>query len=580
MEFIYPYTVEYFNVIIDILEKKGKMTFNKLFQEWVKTLRQYNIQFVKNRKRKHSKPTKFTPSKKVFSNILNKMVDDSYLRKEVNEKSKLTLKEINYQLTENAKKLLQMNILKMDNKQPVFKRIYEEFFTIPDFFEAVYKKALLEDPSDELYEKIPLSERIVKQITIKSDFEFDTFLKNLDIRQDKLEWGVVSYGGKSSMIADILYPFDISPARLEEQKKLYWNEEKGQTKLKEKLMLICIPIKETQEDLDFWIRRIEEWEIEKKGRDDINPNLISREFFVFISGVTTQDILQGNDGLLEGSEVEVQEGIDILKRVGLIKAKTFGMEIRYIIADNQLHDLISGIKTALMAELGYLLTKWEWFEVPTPQERERMECIFGKKEFGKLSTSLELKLFEHKKSMRKCKNVDEYHELFYENSSSFQRLASGITLDGYKESRRKKPVTRKEHLQDVKRYRQHLREQLQRFLDELIMNYDEEGIEELKMDFGEIIEKYSFIRDIVRKICPKVFEPPNKELQKAIIQREVSREMALTEFAKHMEAITPLSMETDRRTLKYVEYIQVKNGRFMPVLNLDKMSDEQLSEEK
>jgi hypothetical protein len=520
MEFIYSYTAEYFNALVDIIEEKGKMTFNRLFQEWLKVLRQTKIRSTKHRKRKHSKRTKYTPSKKEFSNILKKMVDDGYLRKVVNEKSKLTLKETNYQLTENARKLLQMKILKRDDKQQVFKRIYEEFFTMPDFFEGVVKKALLEDPYDELYEKVPLSERIVKQITIGSESEFDIFLKKLDINHEKLEWGVVSYGGKSSIIAEILYPFNISPSRLKLQKKRYWSQQNGITKVKEKLMLICFPIKDSPEDLDFWIRRIEKWELEKTGSDEIIPKLISKEFFVFIPGVTTEDILRRKDGLFE--ESKVQEGIDILASIRLIKVNLFGNQVRYIIADDQLHDLISSIKTALICELDYLLSKWQWFEVPTPQERERMGTIFGKKEFGKLSTSLEIKLSEHKKRMRKCKIVDEYYELLYENSSSFQKLAAGITLGRYKESRRKRPETRKEHLEDVKRYRQHLRKHLDRDLDELIMTYDEEGIEELKMNFGAVIEKYSFLRDIMAKICPKIFEPPNKELQKAIVQREIS----------------------------------------------------------
>jgi len=578
MEFIYPYTVEYFNATIDIIEQKEKITFNKLFQEWLIILRQTKIESAGHRKRKHSKPTKYTPSKNEFSKILKKMIEDGYLMKVVNEKSKLTLKEINYQLTENAKRLLQMNILKLDSRQLVFKRIYEEFFTIPDFLESVYKKVLLEDPYDELYEMVPLSERIVKQITIRSESEFDTFLKKLDINQEKLEWGVVSYGGNSSRIAEILYPFNISSRRLEEVKKCYWNEENDQTKVKEKLMLICTRMKDSLDDLDFWIRRIENWEIEKKGSNDIIPNLIAREFFVFIPGVTIQDILHGKDGLFE--ESEVQQGIDILRSVGLITAKIFGKEIRYIIADNQLRDLVSAIKTALISEFGYLLTKWEWFEVPTDQEREQMNSIFGRNEFAGLSTSLEIKLSEHKKSMRKCKNVDDYHELLYENSSSYQKLAAGIKLDMYKETRIQKPETTKQHLEDVKRYRQYLKNQLQRHIDELIMTYDEEGVEELKMDFTAIIEKYSFLRDIIGKICPKLFEPPNKELQAAILHREASRQMGAAELAKQMNAITPSSMEKDRRILKHVRYIHGKNGKEMPVLDLDNMLDEQLTKEE
>lgn len=554
------------------------MSFNKLFEEWVNVLRKTNIQSIKHRKRKHSKPKKFSPSKNTLSDILKRMVDDGYLKKIVDEKSKLKLKKTNYQLTQDARKLLQMNILRIVDKKVIFKTIYEEFFTMRDFFQRLYKKVLLQDPYDELYENVLLSEGTVKQITFTSDSEFDTFIKKLGLERENLGWGVVSYGGKSSKISEILYPFDISSRHLNRQKKDYWNELRGQTKVVEHLMLICNPITETREDLDFWIRRIEKWEIEKGYNNDIIPKLISRKFLVFIPGITEKDILISKDTLIE--QPDVQEGIGILKSVGLINAKLFGTEIRYLIADNQLHDFISAIKSALISELGYLLTKWEWFEIPTPQERERMEAIFGKNEFQKLSTSFEIKLSEHKRSMRKCKNVDEYHRLLYEDSSTYQRLAADITLYMYKGSRIIEPDTKKNHLNDVKRYRQYLSEHLQRNLDQLIMTYDEEGIEELKMDFRAIIEKYSFLRDIIGKICPKAFELPNKELQRLIIQREHSRREAATIFARQMDAITPLSMETDRRVLKHVEYIHGKNGRVMPVLNLGKISDEQLTEEE
>jgi hypothetical protein len=462
----------------------------------------------------------------------------------------------------------------MDNKQPVFKRIYEEFFTIPDFFEAVNKKALLEDPYDELYEKIPLSERIAKQITIKSEFEFDTFLKNLDIRQDKLEWGVVSYGGKSSMIADILYPFDISPGRLDERKKSYWNEENHKARVKEDLMLISFPKKDSPDDLNFWITRIEKWNIEKKGSIDFISKLISRKYVIFLPGVTEEDISLSNDGMLEKSKV--QEGLDILENVGLIKAKELGEQIRYIIADNQLHDLISAIKTAFISELNYLLTKWELFEVPNIQERERMESIFGKK-FGRLATQLEIKLYEHKMKMRSCEDVDAYNDLLKKDyiSSSFGEFILDGYFNEYKNQRIMFPTTRNEKKKDIERFRKYLMNKLQRKVDELIMTYDEEGIEELKIDFGAIVEKYSFLREIMGKVCPKVFEPPNKELQAAIVRRATSREMAAAEFTRQMDAITHSSMESDRRVLKHVEYIHGKNGRVIRILNLDKMLDEE-----
>jgi hypothetical protein len=188
MEFIYPYTVEYYNAIIDILEKGGEMSFNKLFEEWVNALRKTSMQFIKHRKRKHSKRTKFTPSKTQLSNILKRMVDVGYLGKVVNEKSKLTLKNTNYQLTENARRLLQMKILKMDSEQPIFKRIYEVIL-LYNFVKTIFQKTIQNDMFAETYEKIPMADYSTKTVFVGSDDGLNDFLMKLDIRVEKLGWG-------------------------------------------------------------------------------------------------------------------------------------------------------------------------------------------------------------------------------------------------------------------------------------------------------------------------------------------------------------------------------------------------------
>lgn len=571
----------YYNTIIDVLEENEKLTFNKLYKEWLSILRQSKNQFGKHRKkrnkRKHSKLTRYTPSKTKFSEIIKKMVQYNYLKKVEYESSKRKYKDTYYFLTDNSRRLLQMNILRMDDKQLQFRRIYEEFFTIPDFFQSINKKVLEEDPYDELYEKIPLSERIAKWLAFSTDQDFNSFLVSLDLKEEDLEWGTASYGGTSSIIAGILYPSNISSSHLVERKKQYWNEKNHLTKTKEDLMLICVPRNESIGDPDFWIKRIEEWNIEKKGRYGIISKLKSREYVVFIPGVTEEDILVKNEGLLLPSNL--REALDILRGFGLVEAKLFGREIRYIISDKQLNDFVASIKTSFITEIDYLLTKWEWFEIPTPGEKERMESIFGKNEFSSISTSLEIKLSEHKKDMRKCKNIDEYFQLINGRSNMYEKLAADITFEVYKESRTVIPVTKQDHLKDVKRYHQYLRNKLVSNLDNLIMNYDEEGIEELKMDFEEIIAKYSFLHDILNNLCPKVFEPPNKELQEDIKNREASRQLAAQEFAKQMNTITPSSMESNRRIIKHIDYVQGKNGKVQPVLNLDKLLDEQVTEE-
>jgi DNA-binding PadR family transcriptional regulator len=220
MEFIYPYTVEYFNSIVDILEKGGEMSFNKLFEEWVNALRKTNIQSIKHRKRRHSKPTKFTPSKTQLSNILKRMVDDGYLGKVVNEKSKLTLKNTNYQLTEDARKLLQLNILRIEDKQVVFKRIYEKIL-LYDFFKRVHKRVLqvLEQPGflGIVERSMIFPDRTVKEITIDSEQEFGNFLSRINIKDDRLNWARIEEAF-SSEIGRIIYAHGTSSKYLKKMK--------------------------------------------------------------------------------------------------------------------------------------------------------------------------------------------------------------------------------------------------------------------------------------------------------------------------------------------------------------------------
>ena len=328
------------------------------------------------------------------------MFNAGYINREIDNKSKLKLKPTWYYLTDKARTLLQMNILKMDYKQKIFKQIYENILMMPDFFERVYQKILINDPIDEMAEKIPMSERIVKQITIDSDREFDKFLTNLSLCRN--DWiGYVSFR-HSSEIGKIIYPNGISSKQIYQLKQKYLKRIRNGKKLEETLLLLCHPIIESEDDLDFWARRIEKWTIRKKGKKDLFTKLTSRVYHLFIPGVSIEEI--SKDGIF--LDEDLLEATNILKESRLIKMKPFGKEFRYILADGHLHDFIA-IKSTFVLELDFLLYKWMHFESPTLEEANRMGSIFNSKKFKRLSTQLEIKLSQHRKKMRVCKNVDE-----------------------------------------------------------------------------------------------------------------------------------------------------------------------------
>lgn len=75
-------------------------------------------------------------------------------------------------------------------------------------------------------------------------------------------------------------------------------------------------------------------------------------------------------------------------------------------------------------------------------------------------------------------------------------------------------------------------------------------IEELKMEFVDVLQKYRFLHDIIDRIFPHIFDPPNEEIQQFIRERELGREIGATELARRLNRITPTRFETDRRILK------------------------------
>jgi hypothetical protein len=569
MEFIYPYTVEYFNTIIDILEAKGKITFNKLFDEWVKILRQTKIQSPRHRKRKHSKPTKYTPSKNQFSNILKKMLDNNYLRKIVADKSNRKLKETNYELTENARKLLQLKILKMDNMQSIFKKIYEVIL-LYNFVKTIYQKTIENDLFTETYEKIPIADYSTKTVFIDSDMGLNDFLTKLNIQPETLEWGLISFG--ASEIEQILYPYygkgpSYRPSRLQRQGLLdsrakYMRENKDQQITHETVNFVCHPLKDRLV-VDSWalyfrINRIETWEI---TTSNLESKLISKRYIAYIPGVTIKEIVE-HGGFTDS---KVEEAISVLQEIKLIRGIWFGHEIRYVIDDLQLNEFIETIKQIFLQEFLLLLTKWEEFEIPTAYEKERMNWIFGSKEFKRISTSAEIRLHEHKYKLKKCTNLQQYMKLVSEEIMSDivrsidintnisvlvqhnlkKNFTQSVNMqmfsvnEAYKEFRKMRtvePKTEKQSIKDILEFSSYRRNRLNERLERLDFDYERYGIEIVKMEFNRILQMYPFLGGMLTMICPKAFDAQSEEKQNHIISDIQSRDQAKVELARKLDA--------------------------------------------
>jgi hypothetical protein len=283
--------------------------------------------------------------------------------------------------------------------------------------------------------------------------------------------------------------------------------------------MICYPIKESEEDLDFWMTRIEDWDIKKRKRNDLKANLVSRTYNIFVPGITIHDILEGS----RFEEVEAMEAIEILKNARLIKLKLFGTEIRYIIADSYLHDLISSIKSAYINKLHYLLYKWRYFEKPTDVEREQMKWLFGKK-FNQILTRLEIQLHEYKVKKKSCNDIREYYEMFKEepiiNYPSFHLHIQEMS---------KKSISRNAKIEDINRYHERRRNDLQNQIEKLT-----EQEEESKMRFANILKQYNFLHDIIGMLGPKFFDPADFKLRNEIIKDAELKDDAKLKLVKKM----------------------------------------------
>ena len=102
---------------------------------------------------------------------------------------------------------------------------------------------------------------------------------------------------------------------------------------------------------------------EKTETSKFDSLLISREYNIFIPGLSLQDIVEYNGNTFNRSVI--LKAIGMLSKFGLIKSIRFGGEVRYVIVDEELHHYIVGLKEYFTSEIDYLLYRWRYLERPT-----------------------------------------------------------------------------------------------------------------------------------------------------------------------------------------------------------------------
>ena len=421
-------------------------------------------------------------------------------------------KHVFYSISENTKKQWQLNILKINEKQEIFKKIYEKIL-LWEFYEGLFKRISLPSSYLGIYEDVIVSNDIVKRSIINSKSEFFDFLSGLQIESDSILWGTMVFGSMYSCI-HLIDQIQSGSRFAQKTMKDYWIEKmNNKSKIYDDVLRFCYPKKD---DKDFMIYALETWEIEKakNKKYHLTAKLFKTRYLIFLPGVTTEDIAMDN----QFSIFEIQDAIKKLEEGGLIKHKVYGQQIRYVISDKDLRSFIDDLKDLFRSELNILIYRWETLESPTPTERNRMEKIFGREKFKKISLKCEMSLHNHKKKMRTCKTTEQYNELLKEKvDSELNAMKLDVLLHEYERMRKENwdrarnwdkktmlgqtkrwkrndvPETLIEHKESIRGYRN--------FLDNKIMI----SLSDLSYD-KSTLEKYGFLSDLFDLIWPRTYQ--------------------------------------------------------------------------
>lgn len=414
-------------------------------------------------------------------------------------------KEILYHLTNLAQKQRQLHLLGYPVEEIcLFRRIIAKIF----FYDIAYT--------------IPL--------VVEKEEEFYKILSTLNINKNDVNWGRFSTADNHESV-QILYEKDKPGYKLFVEK--YWKERESQSTVLDEVEFICHPLKADRDRrFELECKRIEYWEINKYS----NHKKYRTEYLLKVSGFTVTDILNNSSFKKE----EVERTIDSLIELGLIRESfEFNGKRRYIIADERFHHLLEEFWGLHESEFSLLLYKWQVFDGPTKEERDRMFRLLGEQEASRLLRQTDSARSQHNLRLRQCESLEKYNEYLKKNCfDSMEVMAYDAELERYKQKARKKmPTTKQEIRKDILRFVQYQKERLHRYLKNLPVNFEEEGLEDIKMYFGNIIDQYAFLYPVIKDICPRAFEPPDYELQERIVYAEMEKEEAEIKLHKKLGAI-------------------------------------------
>src|SRR6188472_2302870 len=407
---------------------------------------------------------------KYFKHI-KRLIEGRILRKEEHGIGN----KVDYSLTEYARKQVRLNLLGISIEDIIlFRKIYQTIL-----FNNMSERLPIRSESEEQFNRMILTE--------------------LRVNSNDLHWARTVTGANEDSV-DIIYQTPTMKDRRTFINK-YWAERKGQSNVLEEVVFVCFPLA-SRGIYDVILKRIEYWQINKYS-ENIK---LHQEYLCELPVFSFEEILARE----RFKDEDVNFAFNALLELEVIKpAIEFQGETRFIISDKKLRELLVGMWSIYEAEISYLTKKWKYYDAPTPEEKNRIASLRGEQEATRFFRQFDRERSQHNLELIKVRTAEEYTEYVKKGCSDYSDvLATDADLYDYKEKIRgkKKLVTDKERKYDLLKFVDFRKKRLYNDLKYLPADYKYEGIEELKREYKDTLEKYAFFQPVLKEICPKAFE--------------------------------------------------------------------------
>jgi hypothetical protein len=348
-----------------------------------------------------------TMSFETFNVHLKKMLKENVLKKDDRGRGK----QVFYSLTEDAKKQRQLNILGVNPKQLLFRRIYEKLF----FYEIYH---------------VPLN-------IVSSQDDFNKILAELKVDIKDLHVTQRDFGD----MLELEHAIKQDEFTFVDTKRIY---HAGVSNIR--------------------IEKTEFWEVKKHKK-----NRYATEYTFTLPGASVDEFIKNDSLGAKFRRADIEEAFNLLRENGLIKPEiVFRGQTRFVIADGRLRNMIKDLKSINDEEWSLLLHKWNHFDEPTNEEKERMNRLLGEEEVTRIFKNAERSRYEDKQVM-KGKLVRYY---VFKNEA--------LSKQEYK-----------------------------KFLEQSLIEYKsqlDEKVKKAKTDHKETIQEHAFLHDIIKIACPVILE--------------------------------------------------------------------------